>query len=112
MARKAPRRTVILGALLLLLLVVVFAVNYYYAADAVTRSRDFQSNVPLADNTNTSSSRITHSPDATADNEALRYIPHTTLQTWSERDYLIVFGIPSVDIASRWRASKYKKLGV
>ncbi|KAH9600973.1 Glycosyl transferase [Trypanosoma melophagium] len=101
MARKAPRRTVILGALLLLLLVVVFAVNYYYAADAVTRSRDFQSNVPLADNTNTSSSRITHSPDATADNEALRYIPHTTLQTWSERDYLIVFGIPSVDIASR-----------
>ncbi|KAH9601057.1 hypothetical protein LSM04_008663 [Trypanosoma melophagium] len=34
--------------------------------------------------------------------EELRYIPHTTLQTWSERDYLIVFGIPSVDIASRW----------
>ncbi|KAH9601073.1 hypothetical protein LSM04_009336 [Trypanosoma melophagium] len=33
--------------------------------------------------------------------EELRYIPHTTLQTWSERDYLIVFGIPSVDIASR-----------
>ncbi|ORC84768.1 putative UDP-Gal or UDP-GlcNAc-dependent glycosyltransferase [Trypanosoma theileri] len=35
--------------------------------------------------------------------ESLRYIPHSTIQTWKERDYLIVFGIPSVDIDGRRR---------
>ncbi|ORC86783.1 putative UDP-Gal or UDP-GlcNAc-dependent glycosyltransferase, partial [Trypanosoma theileri] len=54
----------------------------------------------MAKNTSSSS---TDSPDATMMNESLRYIPHSTLQTWRERDYLIVFGIPSVDINSRRR---------
>ncbi|ORC84821.1 putative UDP-Gal or UDP-GlcNAc-dependent glycosyltransferase [Trypanosoma theileri] len=35
--------------------------------------------------------------------ESLPYIPHSTVQTWKERDYLIVFGIPSVDIDGRRR---------
>ncbi|KAH9600874.1 hypothetical protein LSM04_000488 [Trypanosoma melophagium] len=35
--------------------------------------------------------------------DELRYIPHSTVQTWSERDYLIVFGIPSVDVDERRR---------
>ncbi|ORC86776.1 UDP-Gal or UDP-GlcNAc-dependent glycosyltransferase [Trypanosoma theileri] len=35
--------------------------------------------------------------------ESLRYIPHSTIQTWRERDYLIVFGIPSIDIEARRR---------
>ncbi|ORC84747.1 putative UDP-Gal or UDP-GlcNAc-dependent glycosyltransferase, partial [Trypanosoma theileri] len=35
--------------------------------------------------------------------ESLRYIPRSTVQTWKERDYLIVFGIPSIDIDERRR---------
>ncbi|ORC84785.1 UDP-Gal or UDP-GlcNAc-dependent glycosyltransferase [Trypanosoma theileri] len=35
--------------------------------------------------------------------DALRYIPHSTVQTWKERDYLIVFGIPSMDVDGRRR---------
>ncbi|ORC79980.1 uncharacterized protein TM35_001911010, partial [Trypanosoma theileri] len=99
MARKAPRRTVIYGTLLLFLLVVVF-IGHYYAVDYVAKSSESHSNIPLAKNTN---SRNTDSPDATMMNESLRYIPHRTIEMWKERDYLIVFGIPSVDIDSRWR---------
>ncbi|ORC86779.1 putative UDP-Gal or UDP-GlcNAc-dependent glycosyltransferase, partial [Trypanosoma theileri] len=66
----------------------------------VVQSSESHPNTPLAKNT---SGRNTDSPDATADNESLRYIPHRTLETWRERDYLIVFGIPSVDINSRRR---------
>ncbi|ORC84486.1 UDP-Gal or UDP-GlcNAc-dependent glycosyltransferase [Trypanosoma theileri] len=100
MARKAPRRSVIYGTLLLFLLVVVFIGHYYLDADMVFQSSESHSNTPLAKNT---SSRNTDSPDATMMKESLRYIPHSTIQTWRERDYLIVFGIPSVDIDSRRR---------
>ncbi|ORC86787.1 UDP-Gal or UDP-GlcNAc-dependent glycosyltransferase, partial [Trypanosoma theileri] len=101
MARKAPRRTVIYGTLLLFLLVVVFIGHYYYLdVDMVFQSSESHSNIPFSKNT---SSMNTDSPDATMMNESLRYIPHSTLQTWRERDYLIVFGIPSIDIDSRRR---------
>ncbi|ORC84786.1 UDP-Gal or UDP-GlcNAc-dependent glycosyltransferase [Trypanosoma theileri] len=38
--------------------------------------------------------------------EFLRFIPSTVVNTWKERDYLIVFGIPSVDIHD-WRRRRY-----
>ncbi|ORC84482.1 putative UDP-Gal or UDP-GlcNAc-dependent glycosyltransferase, partial [Trypanosoma theileri] len=100
MVCKAPRRAVIYGTLLLFLLVVVFIGDYYLDADMVVQSSESHSNIPLAKNTR---SRNTDSPDATMMNESLRYIPHSTIETWRERDYLIVFGIPSVDIDSRRR---------
>ncbi|KEG07215.1 UDP-Gal or UDP-GlcNAc-dependent glycosyltransferase [Trypanosoma grayi] len=34
---------------------------------------------------------------------ALQYVPPNTLQTWERREFLIVFGIPSVDIDARQR---------
>ncbi|ORC80253.1 uncharacterized protein TM35_001731030, partial [Trypanosoma theileri] len=30
--------------------------------------------------------------------ETLRYIPRSVVDTWAQREYLVVFGIPSVDI--------------
>ncbi|ORC84487.1 UDP-Gal or UDP-GlcNAc-dependent glycosyltransferase [Trypanosoma theileri] len=100
MAHKIPRRSVIYGTLLLFLLVVVFAADYCLDFDSVAKSSETHPNIPLAKNT---SSRNTDSPDTTMMKESLRYIPHSTMQTWRERDYLIVFGIPSVDIDSRRR---------
>ncbi|KAH9600955.1 hypothetical protein LSM04_003763 [Trypanosoma melophagium] len=52
--------------------------------------------------TNTNSSRAV----AIHYHESLRYIPHSTVDAWSERDYLIVFGIPSVDVDG-WRRRRY-----
>ncbi|ORC84485.1 putative UDP-Gal or UDP-GlcNAc-dependent glycosyltransferase [Trypanosoma theileri] len=66
----------------------------------VVQSSESHSNTLFSKNT---SSMSTDSPDTTMMKESLRYIPHSTLQTWKERDYLIVFGIPSVDIDSRRR---------
>ncbi|KEG08755.1 UDP-Gal or UDP-GlcNAc-dependent glycosyltransferase [Trypanosoma grayi] len=37
------------------------------------------------------------------DGPALRYITPSVLRTWAERDFLIVFGVPSVDIDARRR---------
>ncbi|KEG07024.1 UDP-Gal or UDP-GlcNAc-dependent glycosyltransferase [Trypanosoma grayi] len=41
--------------------------------------------------------------DATSRDESLQYVPQNVVRAWSERDYLIVFGIPSVDIDVRRR---------
>ncbi|ORC84766.1 UDP-Gal or UDP-GlcNAc-dependent glycosyltransferase [Trypanosoma theileri] len=41
--------------------------------------------------------------------ESLRYIPHSTIQKWKERDYLIVLGIPSLDIDERRTARKMQR---
>ncbi|ORC84823.1 putative UDP-Gal or UDP-GlcNAc-dependent glycosyltransferase [Trypanosoma theileri] len=38
--------------------------------------------------------------------DELRYIPHSTVHTWKERNYLILFGIPSVDVDG-WRRRRY-----
>ncbi|ORC80252.1 UDP-Gal or UDP-GlcNAc-dependent glycosyltransferase [Trypanosoma theileri] len=35
--------------------------------------------------------------------ETLRYIPRSVVDTWAQREYLVVFGIPSVDIEARRR---------
>ncbi|ORC84778.1 putative UDP-Gal or UDP-GlcNAc-dependent glycosyltransferase, partial [Trypanosoma theileri] len=35
--------------------------------------------------------------------EEIRYIPRRTVQTWKERDYLIVFGVPSMDVTAQMK---------
>ncbi|ORC80251.1 UDP-Gal or UDP-GlcNAc-dependent glycosyltransferase [Trypanosoma theileri] len=35
--------------------------------------------------------------------ESLRYIPRSVVDTWAQREYLVVFGIPSVDLEARRR---------
>ncbi|RNF11027.1 UDP-Gal or UDP-GlcNAc-dependent glycosyltransferase, partial [Trypanosoma rangeli] len=39
----------------------------------------------------------------TSDDEALRHVPRSVVETWKERKFLIVLGIPSVDIEARRR---------
>ncbi|ESL09471.1 UDP-Gal or UDP-GlcNAc-dependent glycosyltransferase [Trypanosoma rangeli SC58] len=43
------------------------------------------------------------SVSCTSDAEALRYVPRSVVETWTEREFFIVLGIPSVDIEARRR---------
>ncbi|KEG07536.1 UDP-Gal or UDP-GlcNAc-dependent glycosyltransferase [Trypanosoma grayi] len=49
------------------------------------------------------STKKTRSTNTTFDEESLQYIPRGVVRTWSERGFLIVFGIPSADIEGRRR---------
>ncbi|ORC86737.1 UDP-Gal or UDP-GlcNAc-dependent glycosyltransferase [Trypanosoma theileri] len=100
MATRGPRKVVIAITLFFFLLTLqAFIGHRYYDADTAVTSSGYPSDTSL----NVTAAVKPHSPDATADNESLRYIPHSTIQTWRERDYLIVFGIPSIDIEARRR---------
>ncbi|ORC86786.1 uncharacterized protein TM35_000262380, partial [Trypanosoma theileri] len=95
MANRGQRKVVIVITLFFLLLTLqAFIGHRYYDARTAVTSSWYPSDTSL----NVTADVTSHSPDATADNESLRYIPHSTVQTWKERDYLIVFGIPSIDI--------------
>ncbi|ORC86755.1 UDP-Gal or UDP-GlcNAc-dependent glycosyltransferase [Trypanosoma theileri] len=100
MANRGPRKAVIVITLFFLLLSLQAFIAFLYN-DAFTA---FESNgYPSDTSLNVTAAVKPHSPDDTADNESLRYIPHSTIQTWRERDYLIVFGILSIDIEARRR---------
>ncbi|PBJ74327.1 UDP-Gal or UDP-GlcNAc-dependent glycosyltransferase [Trypanosoma cruzi cruzi] len=42
-----------------------------------------------------------HSRAPAADDAALAHIPHSVVDTWSRREYLVVLGIPSMDVEER-----------
>ncbi|ORC86732.1 putative UDP-Gal or UDP-GlcNAc-dependent glycosyltransferase, partial [Trypanosoma theileri] len=99
MTHHSQQRNISISLFLLVIILYSFVWHSHFDVDAVFPRGDS----PFDTSLNVTAAVKPHSPDATANNESLRYIPHSTIQTWRERDYLIVFGIPSVDIEARRR---------
>ncbi|ORC86756.1 UDP-Gal or UDP-GlcNAc-dependent glycosyltransferase [Trypanosoma theileri] len=99
MTHHTQQRNISVCLFVLVITLYSFVWHSHFDVDAVFPRGDYPSDTSL----NVTAAVKPHSPDDTADNESLRYIPHSTIQTWKERDYLIVFGILSIDIEARRR---------
>ncbi|RNC35745.1 UDP-Gal or UDP-GlcNAc-dependent glycosyltransferase, partial [Trypanosoma cruzi] len=72
---------------------------------AVSRIQEIETNVGayLEDDFTANSSQQPQLLPRTTDGEALRYVPRDVVDTWKKRDFLIVLGIPAVDVEARQR---------
>ncbi|EKG05936.1 UDP-Gal or UDP-GlcNAc-dependent glycosyltransferase, putative [Trypanosoma cruzi] len=72
---------------------------------AVSRTQEIKTNVDayLEDDFAANSSQQPQLLPRTTDGEALRYVPRDVVDAWKKRDFLIVLGIPTVDVEARQR---------
>ncbi|KAF8285070.1 putative UDP-Gal or UDP-GlcNAc-dependent glycosyltransferase [Trypanosoma cruzi] len=72
---------------------------------AVSRTQEIKTNVDayLGDDFAANSSQQPQLLPRTTDGEALRYVPRDVVDAWKKRDFLIVLGIPTVDVEARQR---------
>ncbi|EAN92783.1 putative UDP-Gal or UDP-GlcNAc-dependent glycosyltransferase [Trypanosoma cruzi] len=72
---------------------------------AVSCIQEIETNVDayLEDDFAANSSQQPQLLPRTTDGEALRYVPRDVVDAWKKRDFLIVLGIPTVDVEARQR---------